>query len=67
MSAEVIMHPRAIESFPRGIDDVEQFWQVRGYDCVLVPGSRFLHVEPKPRDLPPGYAGRIISLFRGRQ
>lgn len=53
MTATVTMHPRAVEHprFPRGLNDLDQFWQLRGFDLVLHPTSRFLHVEPKPQEM----------------
>jgi hypothetical protein len=44
--APVIAHPRWIARATA--DAVERHFQLRGYDLAFVPGSRFMHVEPKP-------------------
>lgn len=65
MSADLVVHPSFIASLPRGLDDCQQYWQLRGYDLTIIPGSRFLHVEAKPvlvRELFPGVRAALSKL-----
>lgn len=56
----VIAHPRWIEK-SGGVEAVDRHFQLRGYDTLFVPGSRFLHVEPKSRE--PEHL-RVVKLAR---
>lgn len=42
----VILHPKFVER--ETYEGVVHYLQTRGYDAVLVNGSRFLRMEPKP-------------------
>lgn len=60
----VVAHPRWIEK-AGGIEAVDRHFQLRGFDTVFVPGSRFLHVEPKSAR-PMSLLDETIALFRPR-
>lgn len=60
----VIAHPRWIEK-AGGAAAVDRHFQLRGFDTVLVPGSRFLHIEAKSMR-PMSGLDETLALFRPR-
>lgn len=59
----IVIHPRFAEK--AGAGDIVRHFQVRGFDVGNVPGSRFMHVEPKVEP-PPVRPPPTVRLYRPR-